>query len=773
MKALIGGIFGVVLGSFALLAAAAESITLQDAGIAGLLSTGAVPVQVNVDFGELPAAAGAIEVEYIGADGDVVRRRETVPILPGTTVSRWMLVSPPTPTTPMTATLLDSNGRMLMTSAPRTAASLATPVPAGDTTIVIVGTDRGGFQLLTPDALDAVTTTPMTTATIMAQDLPHALAAFHGIDTIVWSDGGIPAPETAAAVLDWVHSGGHLVLFPPAMGAPWGEGSGDLSRGVGLEETPQPRSVSGTTLRAFFDGGATGSELDLPMLIDTQPWMSIRTDQSDAPIITRRALGFGHVTAVAIDPSRRALAALRSREGGPARPNLASLWGAALARRDLPIISQLEAAINDDRFRGRPMSTTDWLTDSLPAHWLHRTTTVSGRLLLAAGLAGIYFIVAGPLLWRVLGRRGQRELLWPALGVCAATFAVLVWVVGSIVMPSSVHVQHMTVLDHVSGSAQYRVQSWMDLQLPGSGNRLISTPAAVGDNDPSHTALIRTWQPASAASITFGDVRRLPTATDDGELVTAARDATTRLHLHWRGMVNPERWGRMFASSPDAPIGIDEDHALHGVLVNRLDVPVRDMSIIWIQGPASNVGAGGAWIDPTTAGTPLVRGQWWSPVNGELLPGESIDLTLIEPSPASDLASTLHKRQLAFSTIGLLIQSDSKAQHAMELLSLWSLATPPPWAIPPPPPGIENPIARRERELAPKWAMPKRAFGADLDLGPWLASPALIVLGWIESSDVPVPLHIDGQAADEQDGLILIRWVLPLDDVSDTGNEPT
>ncbi len=770
MKALIGGIFGIALGSFVLTTSAAESITFQDAGVAGLISTGVVPVEVQVDFGSLPAAAGAIEIEYIGADGDVVRRRKTVPILPETTVSRWMMVSPPTPTTPMTATLLDGNGRVLMTSTPRTAASLASPVPPGDTITVIVGTDRGGFELLTPDTLDAVTTTPMTSATIVAQDLPHALAAFHGINTMIWSDGGAPSPETAAAVLSWVRNGGHLVLFPPAMGAPWGEGSGDLSVEVGLEETPQPRSVSGTTLGAFFDGGVTGRTLDLPNLVDTEPWKTIRTDESDVPVITRRALGFGHVTAVAIDPSRRALAALRNREGGLVRPNMASLWGAVLARRDLPVISQLEAAANEERLRGRPMTITTTLTDSLPAHWLNRTTTVSGRLLLAGGLAGIYFIVAGPLLWRVF--RG-RAMLWPALGMCAAAFAVVAWIVGSIVMPSNVHVKHMTVLDHVSGSLEHRVQSWMDLQLPGAGNRLILAPTAVDSNELSHTALMRTWQPASAASITFGDVRRLPSATEDGEFVTAARDATTRLHLQWRGVVNPERWGRLFASSPNAPIGIQDD-ALHGVLENRLDVPVRDMSIIWIQGPATNVGAGGEWIDPTRAGMPLVRGQWWSPVNGELLPGEQIDLSLIEPSPASDLARTLHERQLAFSTsMGLLMLSDAQARHAMELLSLWSLATPPPWAIPAPPVGIEKPIARRERELMPKWALPKRAFGANLDLGPWLASPALIVLGWIDSSDLPVPLHINGEVADEQNGLILVRWILPLGNVSDTSDEPT
>lgn len=753
MICLLGG----TLGSLVLLATAAPSITLQNAGIAGMLQSGAVPVQIDVDFGELPAAAGAIEVEYIGADGDVVRRRATVPILPGTTVTRWMLVAPPQSTTPITATLLDAQGSILLTSMPRTPASLASPVPPGDSTILVVGTDRGGLQLLTPTGSSAITSSPVTATTVVADDLPAASGAFRGINTIIWSDGGAPSPAVATAVLDWVRSGGHMVLLPPALGAPWGEGSGDIGRITGFEDTPRPRTVPPVKLQQFFDGGAQGDDLVLPTLPDESPWTSIRSDSAGAPIIVRRAFEFGHVTAVAIDPSNRALATLRTPRGTLAHVDLAAFWGPVLARRDLPSASRLERAIREDRMRGRPMTAAESLTDSLPAHWLHRTTSVSGRLLLAAVLAGLYFIIAGPVLWRVLGRRDQRGLMWPALGVCAAVFAVLVWGLGSIVMPSNVHVRHLTVLDHISGTPRHRVQSWMDLQLPGSGNRVIST-----DDVPTAAAVIRTWQPASAASITFGDVRRLPGATRDGELVTAARDATTRLHFKWSGLADPEQWGRLLGSEPNAPIEVDGD-TLRGVLVNRLDVPVRNMSIIWIQGPADGSSAGGAWIDPTTAGTPLVRGQWWSPIDGELLPGESIDLSRIEPSVASDLSRTLHKRQTAYAGFGgLTLQSEAQARQAMELLSLWSLATPPPWAVPPPPPGVETGQARRQRELTPSWALPTRAFGADLDLGPWLASPALIVLGWIDSADLPVEVLIDGDPPDTQDGMIMIRWVLPL-----------
>jgi hypothetical protein len=606
----------------------------------------------------------------------------------------------------------------------------------------------------------------LTIATVTAQDLPTSSSAYDGINTIVWSDGGVPSAEVAEAVVQWVQSGGHLVLLPPALGSPWGQGAGNLATAVGVTETPMATSISTHHLQRFFDGDVAPIDLALPTLPTTSPWHAIRQTLDNTPVITRRNLGFGHVTMSSIDPSRRALGPIRSPEGRSAHIGLSTFWGPLLARRDLPSLTQLSNVVREDRLRTMTPRTSQWLDDSLPTAWLHRSTSVSGRLLLAAMLGGMYFIVSGPLMWRVLGARSQRSYMWPAMAVCGLVFGVVVWGTGSIIMPSMTHVKHLTVLDHIAGTAQHRVQSWIDVQLPGSGNRLISTSAAQQRN--TNAAFIRAWQPASATTITFGDVRRLPTAAHDSEVVTAARDATTRLHLNWTGVADPEQWGRLFSSTPGNPIGIT-DGALHGDLTNRLDVPVRNMSIIWIQGPATPRAAGGAWLNPTTAGTPLVDGQWWSPMDGELLPGETLNLSLIQPSPDSDLARTLHDRQMAFS--GLSIPTHSQQRRAMELLSLWSLTTPPPWAVPRPTPGTTSGRAQREQAKAPEWDLPIRTFGADLDLGPWLASQALIVFGWIDATDLPIDLHIDGQGADAQDGMILIRWVLPLTDVSDTGTE--
>ncbi|MCH2136922.1 MAG: hypothetical protein MK101_10125 [Phycisphaerales bacterium] len=751
-----------------LLLAAAPSITMREAGIAGLLPDGPTPVLVDVEFGDLDAGPGVLELAFTNTDGDTVQQRTNVSILPGANLSRWMIVTPPDADTPLQATLTDETGVPLSTSSAIAPSALASPLERDQSLILLVGTDRGGLETLEAFNDQQVTNASTRIAMIEAFDLPDVQGALGGVQTIIWSDGAPPEAKGAEVVLDAVRSGAHLLLLPPALGAPWGEGAGNLTTAAGFDGPPTPVEVSPQAISHLLDVPAAGDGLLLPLLPSTSPWTPVLEDASGQPIVIRRPHGFGQITVSALDPSRLALAGLGSAAGRPPRADLERFWGATLARRDLPSLPELDRASTEERFRHPRTAARGNLTDALPTHWLARSMRVSGRLITVTLFALVWVLVAGGLLWRLTNRRGRHVFVWPALGGLSLAFALVAWALGSVMMPSETHVRHVTVLDHVSGTPLHRARSWIDLQLPGSGNRQID----LGQTS-SHWALLRHWQPQGATAISFGDSRRLPLADRSDALVVAARDATSRMHLDWTGLADPEDWGRVLTSVPDDRVRV-EDGRLKGSLVNRLPLSLHNVSVIWIQDRLRVPGAGGDWLDPLLAGRPLVAGQWWGLAPGTLLPGESIDLSLTRPSPESDLLRRVFDMQrMPTPGTGLLGADDDQIRNAMELLSVWSLTAPRAWAVPPPPRSEETAQERRQREAPPQWNLPHRMFGRSLDLGPWLASEAIIVLAWVEPSELPVDLRIDGEAPDAQDGRMLIRWILPLTDSEAPDSEPT
>jgi len=49
----------------------------------------------------------------------------------------------------------------------------------------------------------------------------------------------------------------------------------------------------------------------------------------------------------------------------------------------------------------------------------------------------------------------------------------------------------------------------------------------------------------------------------------------------------------------------------------------------------------------------------------------------------------------------------------------------------------------------------------------------LIVTGFIDEADLPIPLMIDGSAMDQPQGEIMVRWFLPLPDTPTPLMEPS
>jgi hypothetical protein len=615
-----------LLGGMVLLAA--PTVLLRSAGVADRLLDGPVPVLIDVDAADAEAGAGTLLVEYNGIDGDTVQHAISIPIVPGSKTAHWVIIDPPSFDTAVSASLIDADGVPLAVARPIQLDLLAEPFStmgglgswSTPSLLLIVGTDRLGLEALQMSTRTLVLSEPILALSTNVESIPPHATVLRNIDTIVWSDGGPPDEPLSRAILEWVDAGGHLVLTPPAMGAPWGSGSGLIAAAAGLESVGPAEPVNVSALAALFDHPVSGEAPMLAELPDSAPWRAIRTSPSGVPLITRTPLGLGHITAVALDPSRRALASLRSDSPTGVRLGLAEAWGPILARRDLPSMPLFRTMTDEDRLRKNLLNQGySRVTDRLMNRTLGRSTSVSGRLLLAAVFSAAYLLVGGVVLWRVLRRQQRMAWTWPAFGATAVVFAIAAWLLGTALMPSTVHVKHFTVLDHVAGSADHHVQAWLDLQLPGTGDRELMVR-----NEATETARIAPWPTmAVIAPITFGDVRRLPPRTHDDAMHVIARDANTRAHVHWRGTADPEQWGRLFSSAPDEPIHADGT-SLHGRLVNRLPITLNDVSLIWITGNARVRPDDGLWQSPDNAGHPLVRGQWWR--LGQLQPGATINL---------------------------------------------------------------------------------------------------------------------------------------------------
>ena len=60
--------------------------------------------------------------------------------------------------------------------------------------------------------------------------------------------------------------------------------------------------------------------------------------------------------------------------------------------------------------------------------------------------------------------------------------------------------------------------------------------------------------------------------------------------------------------------------------------------------------------------------------------------------------------------------------------------------------------------------MASRQFGTELEIGAALGTPMLIVTGFLDEADLPIPLSIDGNPMHTPQGEVMVRWILPLPD---------
>ena len=740
------------LGGISLLVAA-QSIEVRTAGIAGRIFDGPIPLQIEVDGGEGEASAGQCVIEYTNADGDTVQDSTQVSIVPGTTTRAWVSITPPQADAFVSALLLDTDGTLLDVHGPTALPQLATRDRSASD-IYIAGSDRLGLEALAALADQQVTSEPLRAALVRVDELPPLPESWIGLDTLIWHDAGPPDDHLGDAIMTWVRRGGHLVLTPPAMAQPWGAGSGPLSEAAGLDTVSSLGTMPTVEIQRLFDTPIEGTGPTIVDLPTTSPWQTVLTARHGAPLVARRSLGHGHVTAVAIDPSRRALDTLSTADNFPVSVGMRAFWGPVLGRRDLVVPTDVTLVKAEDRLRkmnahrGRPV------TNAAMLPWLDRQLSVSSRILVVLLCTAIWAVVVPVVLWMRLRRSARTRWLWPTFAGLSVAASACAWGIGESLMHAETQINYIAVVDQVAGDPTSRMHAVLDVQIPGTGEVHVSAM----DSTTTH-AQLGPWQLDQGVPITFGDVRRLSPTPDSGTLNLIARDANSRMQLDWIGQPTPESWGRLLAVSTTDPVRV-EDGRLKGTIDNRSGHELHAVSLIWIRNDPPRLSDGGTWTKPANAGFPQCSGQWWKQTS---VPADAtINLAQAVASPESDVFNAMHVNQMRFGE-GIPGYNRTISRVALEYLSLWSLATPPPWAVPEPM-GQETQNMTAARRKAPEWRQAARHWGRHLDLGPWVTSDVLIVLAWIEADQPPFPIMIDDAPPNAATGEVFLRWIVPLSD---------
>jgi hypothetical protein len=613
--------------------------------------------------------------------------------------------------------------------------------------------------------------------------------------------------DESRALREWIERGGTFVIVLPEAGDPWSLGTiaassrrnflADALEGV----TPTLRES--VPVRELLPALSKSSSLRDPgarmpiRLFESStlpaPWIPLlavpapRAPQSGLPapavgtiegdvFAIGRPLGFGQLVIVGVD-----LDALRRRalqDGG--LPQADCVWNTLLGLRGDSLTAPEYAALDNSEPRRlvRRPSILEFLAGEIVTERIDLAGEAAVGILAALGLFAIYWLLAGPLGFGILKRYRRERLSWVLFVAMAAVFSAIAWSGSLALRQGRTRVVHLTFLDHVAradgplaglaaspSEPQFqRAESWFTASLPGYGTAELSI-----DPEGDRRNLLSSWlAPPGDARGRFPDIARYDVDLDSpGSLEVPARATASTFAASWVGPLDPD-WGGLPRIDAAAPVEPYVDLAagtvsLQGRLVHDLPGPLEDVRIVHVNpwrtplprfdpGPLPIVASPGEMpqfgrfviVPSWPAGVPLDLGP-------SLYPKGPSPARAAAESLTSMIRSRYYEPLLASLGFGGFqtrpTPTEEDRVRRLDMLSLYSMLTPPPY-LQNPPTGAET--ARVERML-----------GRRLDLGPWFNRPCLVVIGYLRDSSLPVPLEIDGETPPSE-GLTVVRWILPL-----------
>lgn len=583
-------------------------------------------------------------------------------------------------------------------------------------------------------------------AGLSPQSVPDVWTGLGAGEVVLWSEGD-PAslgPERAAAIREWVHRGGHLVIVIPAVGNAWTSPSNPLADLLPVCRFDRLSEVDMSPYRLLLSGSTTEREaLRLPLhrfVIGSDTPVSEATPLITGPhgvVAARRLVGTGMVTLIGLDLTSRRITA-----GGWIRAD--AFWSRILGRRGAtPTQAEVEAA-NSQRVFGTTFPSV-WLDERImPA--ISKSREAGLGVLLAMVLFAAYWVIAGPLGFYALRARGLERHAWLGFVLVAGLFTFVAWTGAQSLRPKREEAWHLTILDHVYGQPVQRARTFVSVLLPQYGDQRVRL-GQDGTDERWNQALTPLTDPAATSSATFPDAR--PYVADVRamtELFVPARSTIKTFQGDWLG---GPRWSMPRPlSAEDAP-RIDSTGRLVGRLTHGLPTDLQNPRVILVTGQVAE-----GTVGRTTATSPPVVGKVYAWAEPAWSPGATLELAKFQPGPQAMAYKRLADLVPKVSIMNQSLPASVKDDDLDEAIALYGV--------------LEQPSM--DRSTLGSTTIPanvQRRMTHTLDLSKWMTQPCLIIIGTVENEANPVPMSVDGHALDGKErpssGRTIVRWVYPLD----------
>lgn len=756
-----------------------------------------------------------VQWDLANADGDMVSHARSVTLAPNQPVQRWLYGRLP-PSNDATLAGQTFTVRVFeardgvrtreLASLPfgvRDAEEASRPIGMQQDLIALLARGRMGLEALeamidgeVPSMNEATRLVP----SVRLDDLPDRWEGMQGASTIVWADDGPQSlsPDAAAALLQWIERGGHLVIVLPESGDPW-QVRGASHALAALMPKRGAMRVEGLAIEPLLPvltkGGSMrrGGVRMAATLFDEatleRGWtVPVRAPDGAQPrgvsargLAAQRPWGHGRVTIVGLDVAALHRGALVT-DGAPQAD---VFWNPILGRRaDAPSEDDYRAWQEAKPRRLFPTAAVvpfDVADEGFVRARIGQVGRATVGVLVVLAFFAAYWLAAVPGSWWVLRRRGRPGWSWPAFTLVAAVAAPVAWAISLAFGAPDAQVRHLTVADFtVSGAGQpvgtppsVRANAWLSVALGGFGTSDITT----GDDADAPDLLID-WAGVRSDVRRFPDSARSDRSVERPALLRAPSRATsTDLQAWWLGM--PEAWGRVAWQDENQPVsmvleqGGEPRASIQGALRHGLKQPLRDVQVLvtlpfhfvdrrWKSGTGSVIQPDQA-LPPCPARVTALAEPWdGGPLDlgKALFPnGPEPVASIGEHSLVKQMKDSTESAKTLASKIGRLgadtASSALPMQERLRMLSLFQMLQPPQYLD-------TAPRQRNAMDLPDTTLRMQRSMGRELDLSAWLTRPCVIVTGFIEDGPCPIPLRVDGEPATST-GTVMVRLILPLD----------
>ena len=652
---------------------------------------------------------------------------------------------------------------------------------------------------------------------INPQNLPDRWYGMSMLDTLIWAprsgDRSITDPTSPninhQSLIHWVKQGNHLLIVLPA-GAQqsW---KNNRSFGALFEPIERFEDLGEVEIEEWLTDGVI-----VDRGVSTHSFVIKPEDKSKVSVIHKQLgtgkplvigylLGAGRVTLIGPDISVNALRG----KGGRSVVSMTSFWNPIFGTHSEGKSARFYEKDNKDNLSFSPKykyvdagDIEERAVSDFVSEGLHINSTVTYLLLFMFVIFIGYWLVAGPVSWVLLKRKDKRNLSWGIFVLVVLVFGLVSWIGGVFVRPTDESITHVSVLDYIADTGEVKVRSYISMFSPKRG--VLSIHVAPNDPASSHNGgnLIAASGADGGGSSGFDNFSTYTVNALSPTLSDVRGEEVTPLMIPWRATAKTmwtDFFGKLDANRDNALLGSWEfpeskvvgvkrganagEDQLRGVLSHGLEGDFRNVQVVYCSGGGSvpriwtvdskwrwDAGFGlnltkltnksGMLLSvpantrlknrKTTKSHDVYLRDWWSGHLGNILAKpnrRSVEMHTVE---LGDYKRVMRPMKV---TSGMPFSADGRAIGNLQLLSF-----------------MRNlPPKHFEKRISSNFGGSSRfnygrMMGRELDLSRYLQLPCVIVMGVLEKSHLPVPMHVDEKVM-PSNGLTIVRCVYPISEI--------